>query len=196
MLKSKICLIVIAIVLCFNLAFILKYREAIGTRKELSPNDEHWKLNAFANYENSNKKLDLTLLLNQTESNNITDMVTYGGRVILFYPNSVCNICDEDIFRFLNTNKNNFLCKNIIALVPIESYRDFTNYNIEYDLGIDDILSYDGEIIADQEHIDRGMFFVIDRNLRISDLFMPNKPLIESDLILYSKKIRHKLGVS
>ncbi|MBN2635722.1 MAG: hypothetical protein JXR61_05585 [Prolixibacteraceae bacterium] len=196
--NNNLYFIATVIMLALNLIIIIKYKEEIEINKLLKEkresnfNNEYWEYNTFTNYDNCNMQLTESLILNQTDSNNIINLVKYGKRMILFYPKSVCNVCDEDIFRFLNSNKNNPFHNELIALVPVEGYRDFTNYNQEYDLNINNILCYQGEILVNQKNMERAIFFILDENLIISDLFILNKPLVESELTLYLKKIFDK----
>jgi hypothetical protein len=156
-------------------------------------NNNYWMLNTIANYENSNTIIDESLILIREEKKKLKEIVGCEGSVVLFYPNHVCDVCDADIFALLNSYSDSILNSHLIALVPVQSYRDFYNFNQEYN--INSILSYDGKIIQNQENINRGIFLYIGSDLKLSDLYIPRKPIISSEFQIYLKRILSKYNI-
>lgn len=193
---------IILIIIVFNVIISTKYINLRQTNEMLykefdkSFNNVYWKQNMIANYINSNKKIDNSIIINQVENKKFKDFLKNENNMIFFYPHGVCDVCDKDIFELLSSYSNQSFYKNIIALVPVSSYRDFHKFNKEYNLNIEAIFTYDGSIMENQEPITRGSFFVLNKELKINDIYVPCKPIVRADFDIYIKKMTTKYNLN
>jgi|TARA_B110000046_G_scaffold175202_1_gene199659 hypothetical protein len=93
---------------------------------------------------------------------------------IFFYSTDVC---ETDIFDQLVKNKKQPFYDDIIVFVPIKSLRDFKRFNTEYNLGLKKIYAYKDNLFNTETIINRGSFIILSKELKINDLFIPNKPI-------------------
>ena len=193
--RLMILLLLSSVAICIFLRFSNSIpKQQITNRKE-KENSDYWMQNLMANYDNCNTHIDKSLVLIREENTELKDIIGCEGSFVFFYPNHVCDVCDSDIFALLNLYSQDILNSHLIALVPVQSYRDFYNFNQEYDMRINNILSYNGKILHNQENINRGIFFYVDYNMNICDLYIPRKPINELEFQMYLKKILSKHNI-
>jgi len=104
----------------------------------------------------------------------------------------VCDVCEADIFGILSNYTNKFP-KKFIAILPLNTYLTFVNYNKEYNLNIKTILPFKGDLIDFSPNYRRAIFFTLNHKFRIQDIYVPSKPVLEKELMDYLLKITSKI---
>lgn len=172
--------IIVAVLILSNLLTIHKlYRTNQMVNilvKNSNLNEEtklHLKRNLFLNYKYSHNKLDTSQILFSSINKPIDDLII-NRKIILFYPEDVCDVCEQDLFYYLKKRKA--ILDNIIAFVPITSFSEFKAYNSQYELNIP-VVGYEGIFQSLPISNGRGMFVVVDSKLNINKIFLPQKPL-------------------
>ncbi len=190
--------IFIIIVLVFNFLILWKYINQRGiinilyTQIDKQSKNDDWKQKLFLNYQIGYKKLNDSLILTDKTGNTFRNVIKDNFSIILFFPKNICDLCEKELFSVYKSASYEKGI-NVIALVPVESYRDFLNYNIDYQLGINFIFPYKNSLIDRHDLLsNRGFFLLVNPNLEISNIYIPDNPIVKSDLLSYFDIIKSK----
>ncbi len=129
--------------------------------------------NLLLNYQYDFKKLDTTQIIYSSIVEPFGDTIK-DCKIILFYSEDICDVCESDLFYFLKKRKS--ILDNLISLVPITSFSEFCAYNSQYELNIP-VLAYEGSFQSLPGSNGRGMFIAMDPNFNIRNILLPQKPL-------------------
>jgi len=166
-------IILIGFICLLLLIYIVRINESLNTfEKKLSETkleNLNYKNLITNNFKFDNLIFDTNLIINSTNKRTLSKLIY--NKFVLFFGADICGVCNEDLFQQLSVIiKNNPDYKErIIVIVPIANYNNFLIYNENYNLNIQCILRYSGEIIHELNDV-RGIFFTINYDLSISKI--------------------------
>jgi len=111
-----------------------------------------------------------------------------GNRLVLYYDKETCNACEEDLFKAL-AKIDKKLRDEMFVIIPMHNFNDFRSFNETYKLNFHNIFGYKGDFLGTKEKISQGIFFYLNKNLSISEIYIPEKPIVFEEIAGYFQKI-------
>ena len=168
----------------------LNYDKIVNYKNEITVYISTLKDNLKFNFELSGKELKNILITvdKQPISNILNVDSTY---VVMYYSMDVCEVCEEDIYKVLSKFTLKYPNK-FIVIVPEVKYSSLLNSLIENKLDINIVIPYKNEVVEQFGFYRRAIFFTLDSQFKINDVFIPSKPLFEDDLKTYLESVIKK----
>jgi hypothetical protein len=193
-----ILIIALSVFIFYSINEIKTYRIKLvnlqNTTNALDAEMTHWKQNYLTNTDYLDVGLKDYSLLGESSSVNITDLLQNNQFIlVLFYSSELCSICDYDLYEAMKGYEKSELYEKLYVFVPINNYREFININQQNDLNIKNIFAYESPIEEFAFNTGRGVFMLIDDNLKVRNLFIPSKPINEDWLSGYFNTIASKI---
>jgi len=191
--KNKYYVILLILFIVININLIIKNKKLNNNYSMLYSYVQSNSLleeNLLINYKKNGAKIDLLSIVNCD-----TDKFkALPFSLVMYYPDDVCNVCQENLFDAMQKYTNKDFYKNLVVMLPALSYNDFASINEQYNLNIQHVYAFSNGLFQNRKIL-KECFFILDKNMFVRDIYIFGKSVNNKQLDSYLNIVINKYNL-